>query len=123
MIYINYILYQLSFRGTNMPNGWSGRGNRTRNAYVLHEDSSGSSSGSAVAVATNLAPAALGSETDGSIVSPASWASIVGLKTTLGRISTNGVIPLAASQDVVRGLIHKLLNLIWTIMKICCHWL
>jgi amidase len=85
-----------------MPNGWSGRGNRTRNAYVLGEDSSGSSSGSAVAVAANLVPAAIGSETDGSIVAPASKASVVGLKTTLGRIPTLGVIPLASSQDVVR---------------------
>lgn len=80
-------------------NGWSARGGFTRNAYLLGWDPSGSSSGSAVATASNLCAAAVGSETDGSIVSPSGNNMVVGLKPSLGLISQSGIIPIAASQD------------------------
>jgi len=88
-----------NFRSTHSVSGWSGRGGQTRNPYVLDRNPSGSSSGSAVAVAANLCAVAVGTETDGSIVSPASSCGIVGLKPTLGLLSRAGVIPLAHSQD------------------------
>ena len=88
-----------NFRSSHSSSGWSGRGGQCRNPYVLDRTPSGSSSGSAVAVAANLCPVAVGSETDGSIVSPSSCNSIVGIKPTLGLISRAGVIPIAHSQD------------------------
>ena len=88
-----------NFRSTRSLSGWSGRGGLTRNPYVLDRNASGSSSGSAVAVAANYVPLAVGTETDGSIVSPAQLSGVVGLKPTLGLVSRHGIIPLAASQD------------------------
>ncbi|MEW6364612.1 MAG: amidase [Acidobacteriota bacterium] len=88
-----------NFRSTKSSSGWSGRGGQTRCPYALDRNPSGSSSGSAVAVASNLAAVAVGTETDGSIVSPASVCGIVGLKPTVGRVSRAGVIPIAHSQD------------------------
>ncbi|MBK7999886.1 MAG: amidase [Verrucomicrobia bacterium] len=88
-----------NFRGDRSTSGWSGRGGQTRNPYVLDRNPSGSSSGSAVAVSANLCAFAIGTETDGSIVSPASHCGIVGLKPTLGLISRAGIIPIAHSQD------------------------
>ncbi len=80
-------------------NGWSGRGGFTQNPYILNWTACGSSSGSAVATATNLCAAAVGTETDGSITCPASNNLIVGLKPTVGLISQEGIIPIAHSQD------------------------
>lgn len=88
-----------NFRGSQSSSGWSGRGGQTRNPHVTDRDPSGSSSGSAVAVAANLCAAAVGTETDGSIVSPASHCGVVGLKPTVGLISRSGVIPISSSQD------------------------
>jgi len=88
-----------NFRSTHSTSGWSGRGGQTRNPYALDRNPSGSSSGSAVAVAANLAAAAIGTETDGSIVSPSSNAALVGIKPTLGRVSRTGIVPIAHSQD------------------------
>ncbi len=88
-----------NFRGSNPPSGWSARGGFTRNAYRLDFDVSGSSSGSAVAAAANLCAAAIGTETDGSILYPASTNLVVGLKPTLGLVSQGGIIPVARSQD------------------------
>jgi amidase len=88
-----------NFRSTHASSGWSGRGGQCRNPYALDRTPSGSSSGSAVAVAANLCAVAIGSETDGSIVSPANCCSIVGLKPTLGLVSRAGVIPIAHNQD------------------------
>ena len=88
-----------NFRSTHSSSGWSGRGGQCRNPYALDRTPSGSSSGSAVAVAANLCPVAIGSETDGSIVSPANCCSIVGIKPTLGLVSRAGVIPIAHNQD------------------------
>lgn len=87
------------FRGTNIPNGWSGRGGQTRNAYNLSVTPEGSSSGSGVAVAANLVPVAVGSETDGSIIAPANLLGIVGMKPTFGLVSLEGAIPLSHNQD------------------------
>jgi len=88
-----------NFRSTHSTSGWSARGGLTRNPYALDRNPSGSSSGSAVAVAANLTAAAVGTETDGSIVSPASVNGIVGIKPTLGLVSRTGIIPIAHSQD------------------------
>jgi len=88
-----------NFRGSLSTSGWSGRGGQTRNPYVLDRNPSGSSSGSAVAVSANLCAVAVGTETDGSILSPSSFNGIVGIKPTLGLISRAGIIPIAHSQD------------------------
>ncbi len=90
-----------NFRSTRSTSGWSGRGGQTRNPYLLTHNPCGSSAGSGVAVAANLAPVALGTETDGSIVCPASVNGIVGLKPTVGLTSRAGVIPIAHSQDTI----------------------
>ena len=88
-----------NIRSTRSSSGWSSRGGQTRNPYALTRSPSGSSSGSAVAVSAGLCVAAVGTETDGSITSPASRCGIVGLKPTVGLVSRHGVIPIAASQD------------------------
>lgn len=88
-----------NFRSTHSSSGWSGRGGQTKNPYALDRNPSGSSSGSAAAIAANLAAAAVGTETDGSIVSPATNSSLVGIKPTLGLISRTGIVPIAHSQD------------------------
>jgi amidase len=88
-----------NIRSTRSTSGWSSRGGQTRNPYDLKRNPSGSSSGSAVAVAAGFCAVAVGTETDGSIISPASCCGIVGLKPTVGRVSRDGVIPIAASQD------------------------
>jgi len=87
-----------NFMSYDMPSGYSSRGGQVKNAYG-GKDPGGSSSGSGAAVAWNLAAAAIGTETSGSIISPASDASIVGIKPTVGLISRRGIIPLAHSQD------------------------
>jgi amidase len=88
-----------NFRGDKSVSGWSGRGGQTRNPYALDRNASGSSSGSAAAVAANLCAVAVGTETDGSIVSPASVCGLVGVKPTVGLVSRTGIIPISASQD------------------------
>ncbi len=88
-----------NFRSTHSSSGWSGRGGQGRNPYALDRSTSGSSSGSAAAVAANFTTLAVGTETDGSIVSPSGACSIVGIKPTLGLVSRAGIIPIAHSQD------------------------
>jgi len=88
-----------NIRCTYSTSGWSGRGGLTRNPYVLDRNTSGSSSGSGVAVAANLCAAAVGTETDGSVISPSSINGIVGIKPTVGLISRAGVIPISHTQD------------------------
>ena len=88
-----------NFRGQHSTSGWSARGGQTRNPYALDRNPSGSSSGSAAAVAAGLCVVAVGTETDGSIVSPASINGLVGLKPTVGLVSRAGIIPISASQD------------------------
>jgi len=88
-----------NIRSNRSTSGWSGRGGLTRNPYALDRNTSGSSSGSSVAVSANLCTVAVGTETDGSIVSPASINGIVGIKPTVGLISRNGIIPISHTQD------------------------
>jgi len=88
-----------NFRSARSSSGWSSRGGQTKNPYVLDRNPSGSSSGSGVAVSANLCAAAIGTETDGSITSPAAANGVVGLKPTVGLISRGGIIPIAHSQD------------------------
>lgn len=90
-----------NFRSTASSSGWSGRGGQGRNPYVLNRTPCGSSSGSASAIAANLAAVSLGTETDGSILCPASSNGVVGIKPTVGLTSRAGVIPIAHSQDTV----------------------
>jgi amidase len=88
-----------NFRDKHSTVGWSARGGQTRNPYALDRSPSGSSSGSAAAAAANLCAAAVGTETDGSIVSPSSINSLVGIKPTLGLLSRTGIVPISHSQD------------------------
>jgi len=88
-----------NFRSTRSTSGWSSRGGQTKNPHVLDRNPCGSSSGSAVAAAASLAAVAIGTETNGSIICPASVNGVVGLKPTLGLVSRTGIIPIAPSQD------------------------
>ena len=88
-----------NFRSTHSSSGWSGRGGQTRNPYALDRNPCGSSSGSGAAVAANLCVAAVGTETDGSVVCPSSINGIVGIKPTVGLIAGRGIIPISHSQD------------------------
>jgi len=88
-----------NFRSTRSTSGWSSRGGQTLNPHVLARNTSGSSAGSAAAAAASLCALTVGTETDGSIISPANNCGIVGLKPTLGLVSRDGIIPIAASQD------------------------
>jgi amidase len=88
-----------NFRSTRSTSGWSGRGGQTVNPYALDRNPSGSSSGSAVAVSSSLCAVAVGTETDGSIVSPASINGIVGIKPTVGLIPGTGIVPISSRQD------------------------
>ena len=88
-----------NIRSSHSTSGWSGRGGLTLNPYALDRNPSGSSSGSAVAVAAGLVPVAVGTETDGSIVSPASICGLVGIKPTVGLVSRHGIVPISRTQD------------------------
>ena len=88
-----------NFRSDRSSSGWSSLGGQTLNPYDTTRTPCGSSSGSAVAVAANLAVVAVGTETDGSVVCPSGINGIVGIKPTLGLVSRSGIIPIAHSQD------------------------
>jgi amidase len=90
-----------NYRSSNSTNGWTSRGGQTTGAYYPLEDPSGSSSGSAVASSIGLAMAALGTETSGSILSPAQRNNLVGIKPTVGLTSRYLVIPISSTQDTV----------------------
>jgi amidase len=90
-----------NFRSSASSSGWSARGGQGLNPYVLDRSPCGSSSGSASAIAANLAAVAIGTETDGSILCPAALNAVVGIKPTLGLTSRSGVIPIAHSQDTI----------------------
>lgn len=90
-----------NFRSGRSSSGWSCRGGQTRNPHVLDRNPGGSSSGSAAAVSAGLAAASLGTETDGSIVSPSTACGVVGIKPTVGMTSRAGVIPISHTQDSV----------------------
>jgi amidase len=88
-----------NFRSTHSTSGWSGRGGQTKNTYALDRNPSGSSSGTVASISANLAVVGVGTETDGSIVSPSNNNGLVGMKPTLGLVSRTGIIPIAHSQD------------------------
>jgi amidase len=88
-----------NFRSIKSISGWSGRGGQTNNPYVLDKNPCGSSAGSGVAVSANLAAVSIGTETNGSIICPATRSGVVGIKPTLGLISRSGIIPIAHTQD------------------------
>ena len=88
-----------NFRSYRSTSGWSTLGGQAANPHALDRNPSGSSSGSGVAVAAGLAPLAVGTETDGSIVCPASACGVVGIKPTLGLVSRRGIVPVSAAQD------------------------
>jgi amidase len=88
-----------NFRSTQSSSGWSTLGGQAANPHALDRNPSGSSSGSGVAVAAGLAPLAVGTETDGSIVCPASACGVAGIKPTLGLVSRRGIVPISAEQD------------------------
>ena len=88
-----------NYRSTRSVSGWSGRGGQTRNPHALDRNPSGSSSGSAVGAASGTCAAAIGTETNGSIISPASICGVVGFKPTVGLVSRAGIVPISHSQD------------------------
>jgi amidase len=88
-----------NFRSTHSSSGWSTVGGQAANPYALDRSPSGSSSGSAAGVSAGLAPLAVGTETDGSIVSPSSACGVVGIKPTAGLVSRTGIVPLSPVQD------------------------
>jgi len=88
-----------NFRSTRSSSGWSSQGGQTKNPYALDRNPGGSSAGSAAAVAASLCAVSIGTETDGSIMSPASLCGVVGIKPTVGLVSRSGIIPIAHSQD------------------------
>ena len=88
-----------NFRSTKSCSGWSSRGGQTKNPYFLDHNPCGSSAGSGVAVSANLCVVSVGTETDGSIVCPASVSGVVGIKPTVGLVSRTGIIPISRTQD------------------------
>jgi amidase len=88
-----------NFRSTRSISGWSGRGGQTNNPYFLDQNPCGSSSGSGVSVSANLCAAAVGTETNGSIICPSVTNGVVGIKPTVGLVSRTGIIPISHSQD------------------------
>lgn len=88
-----------NFRSERSMSGWSAVGGLTRNPYALDRTTCGSSSGSGAAVAAGFAPAAVGSETNGSIICPASMMGLVGLKPTVGLVPRTHIVPISHSQD------------------------
>jgi amidase len=93
-----------NFRSSRSTSGWSGRGGLTRNPYDTTRNACGSSSGSAVAVAADLTVLAVGTETDGSVVCPASFNGLVGIKPTVGLVSRSGIIPISVKQDTAGAM-------------------
>ncbi len=100
-----------NFRSTHASSGWSGRGGQARNPYALDRTPSGSSSGSAIAVAAAYAPVAVGTETDGSVTSPSAACSLVGMKPTVGLVSRSGIIPISHSQDTAGPMTRTVADL------------
>jgi amidase len=88
-----------NFRSTHSTSAWSSRGGQTKNPYILDRNPSGSSAGTGTAVAANLCVIGIGTETDGSIVSPSSVNGLVGIKPTVGLWSRSGIIPISKTQD------------------------
>ncbi|MGQ9918324.1 MAG: amidase [Bryobacteraceae bacterium] len=100
-----------NFRSTRSVSGWSAVGGQTRNPHALDRNPSGSSSGSAAAVAASLCAAAIGTETDGSIVSPSNACGIAGLKPTVGALPAEGIVPISPSQDTAGPMARSVRDL------------
>jgi len=100
-----------NFRSTRSTSGWSARGGQTKNPYALDRNPSGSSSGTGAAIAASLAAIGVGTETDGSIVSPSNANGLVGMKPTLGLISRTGIVPIAHSQDTAGAMARSVADL------------
>jgi amidase len=100
-----------NFRSTHSSSGWSGRGGQCRNPYVLDRTPSGSSSGTGAGVAASFAAVGIGTETDGSVTSPAAACSLAGLKPTVGLVSRAGIIPIAHSQDTAGPMARTVTDL------------
>ena len=96
-----------NFRSTGSTSGWSGVGGQTVNPFDVLRNPSGSSSGSAAAVAAGLAPLAIGTETDGSIVSPAGHCGLVGFKPTIGTVPGAGIVPISPVQDTAGPMVRS----------------
>ncbi|XP_074362048.1 putative amidase At4g34880 isoform X3 [Apium graveolens] len=107
-----------NFRSLTAPSGWSGRGGRGKNPYVLSANPCGSSSGSAISVAANMAALSLGTETDGSILCPASFNAVVGIKPTVGLTSRSGVIPISPRQDTVGPICRSVADAVYVLETI-----
>ena len=88
-----------NFRSERSTSAWSSRGGQTRCPYILNRKPSGSSAGSGSATAASLCAVSIGTETNGSIVSPSSINGLVGIKPTVGLLSRSGIIPISATQD------------------------
>ena len=88
-----------NFRSTRSCSGWSSKGGQTKMPYILDRNPSGSSAGTGSAVAANLCAIGIGTETDGSVVSPSSVNGIVGIKPTVGLLSRSGIVPISKTQD------------------------
>ncbi|MEM8497590.1 MAG: amidase [Pseudomonadota bacterium] len=99
-----------NFRSENSSSGWSSLGGQTTNPYAAGHNPCGSSSGSAVAVAAQLSPLAVGTETNGSIVCPAGINGIVGVKPTVGLISRSGIIPISHTQDTAGPMANSVVG-------------
>ena len=95
-----------NIRSSRSSSGWSSRGGQTRNPHVLDRSPAGSSSGSGAAAAAGLAALTVGTETDGSIISPSNCCGIVGFKPTVGLVSRSGIIPISASQDTAGPMVR-----------------
>jgi amidase len=108
-----------NFRGKHSVSGWSSRGGLTHNPYALDRSACGSSSGSAAAVAANFCSAAIGTETDGSIICPAQTNGIVGIKPTLGLLSRSGIIPIAHSQDTAGPMARSVADAATLLSALC----
>jgi amidase len=108
-----------NFRSTRSTSGWSGRGGQCRNPYALDRNTSGSSSGTGAAIAANLAAVGVGTETDGSIVSPSNNCGLVGVKPTLGLVSRTGIIPISHSQDTAGPMTRTVRDAAILLTAIC----
>ncbi|XP_071705433.1 probable amidase At4g34880 [Rutidosis leptorrhynchoides] len=103
------------FRSSIAPSGWNARTNQAVNPYVAKIDPCGSSTGSAISVATNMVTVSLGTETDGSIICPSDANSVVGIKPTLGLTSRSGVIPISPRQDSVGPICRTLTDAVYVL--------
>ena len=105
-----------NFMTVGMPNGFSSLGGQVNNPWGEGLDVGGSSSGSGAAVAARLAPLAVGTETSGSILSPAASNGVLGLKPTVGRVSRTGIVPISHSQDTA-GPIARTARDAWLLLS------